>query len=222
MMKFALLAAVSLFTGCASITDGTSQTIVVSVTPREARCIATRDSIELSSFNGKNPMLTVSKGARDILITCKLLGYDDATSRLVSKTQTEGMMSVLFLDLGVTDMITGAMWKYPSNVSILLEPSGSTLETAASVIAKPAVLQPPAVTAATPSAGPVGVAIVKPAPQGQDGYNAERLSESRACNPSPKATLTNKGPGVETYTVMCSSGDSLTVRCEWGNCRALK
>ena len=130
MMKFALLAAVSLFTGCASITDGTSQTIVVSVTPREARCIATRDSIELSSFNGKNPMLTVSKGARDILITCKLLGYDDATSRLVSKTQTEGMMSVLFLDLGVTDMITGAMWKYPSNVSILMEPSGSRMRSA--------------------------------------------------------------------------------------------
>ena len=102
-------------------------------------------------------------------------------------------------------------------------PAPTLIQLPSPVVVAP-VQAPGASIAAMPVAGPgvATLASVKPAPQGQDGYNAERLSESRACNPSPKATLTNKGPGVETYTVMCSSGDSLTVRCEWGNCRALK
>lgn len=57
---------------------------------------------------------------------------------------------------------------------------------------------------------------------GQESYQVERMLSVKACNAQPRALLTNKGPGFETYTVACSAGDSLTVRCEVGACRVLR
>lgn len=53
-------------------------------------------------------------------------------------------------------------------------------------------------------------------------YQAERLPEVKACNASPTAKLIGRGPGMESYSVACSNGDLLSVRCEFGNCRVLK
>jgi hypothetical protein len=39
----------------------------------------------------------------------------------VSKTETAGIVGGAMLDLGITDMMTGAMWAYPNDVSIVLE-----------------------------------------------------------------------------------------------------
>lgn len=59
-------------------------------------------------------------------------------------------------------------------------------------------------------------------PAGQDSRNVERIAKSQACHADPKARLTAKGPGFETYAVACSNGDSWTYRCEFGNCRKLQ
>lgn len=105
--------------GCASITDGTSQTLIFNITPTEARCGLSRDGTELGSVMGRQNTLSVSKGSKDILLTCKADGYLQYTQRLVSTTQTAGATGVL-IDFGITDMITGAMWKYPGDVSIVM------------------------------------------------------------------------------------------------------
>jgi hypothetical protein len=74
----------------------------------------------------------------------------------------------------------------------------------------------------------LGAAIATPTatapagPAGQFSYQAERLAEVKACNAIPSAKLAGKGPGVENYTVACSNGDFLSVRCEFSNCRVLK
>jgi hypothetical protein len=111
----------ALLAGCASITDGTSQTIIFALTPAEAICQLTRDGAELGSVSGKQNTITVGKGAKDIIVACKADGYGLKTQRLISKTQAAGIVGGVFLDLGITDMLTGAMWKYPSDVSIVLE-----------------------------------------------------------------------------------------------------
>jgi hypothetical protein len=36
----------------------------------------------------------------------------------------------------------------------------------------------------------------------------------------PMATLVDKGPGYERHSIPCSNGQTLAVRCEFGNCRA--
>ena len=221
--RYGALACAALLTGCASITDGTDQTLIVSVTPKEARCVVERNTVELGSVSGTQSTITVTKGAKDILITCKAAGYDDKVARLVSSTQTAGMMSFLFLDLGITDMVTGAMWKYPSSTSIALERNAATA---------PAV---PAAAAATPQLIPaIGPAVAQPVvvvpvstagplvPGGQDSFQVEKLAREQGCNPNSRAALTAKGPGFELYTLQCSDTVTWSVRCEYGQCRVLR
>ena len=58
---------------------------------------------------------------------------------------------------------------------------------------------------------------------GIHSHTVERLPDVLACNAQPAPRLTaSQGNSLETYTVACTGGDVLSVRCEWGNCRALK
>ena len=57
---------------------------------------------------------------------------------------------------------------------------------------------------------------------GEDTINAERVAKEQSCAVAPRAALVAKGPGFETYSAVCTSGDTMMVRCEFGNCRALK
>lgn len=56
----------------------------------------------------------------------------------------------------------------------------------------------------------------------RDAYSAERLAKAKQCHPAPISKLSAKGPGFETYNVACTNGDTMTIRCEFGNCRALQ
>jgi hypothetical protein len=120
---FAVIFAVAAFsTGCASITQGTSQTITFNLEPKEINCVATRDGDgQLGTLTYNNSNLTVSKDKDDIIVSCKAPGHKPKTVKLVSSTQAAGVVGGFFLDLGITDMITGAMWKYGDSVNIALE-----------------------------------------------------------------------------------------------------
>jgi hypothetical protein len=120
-----LIAAVSLV-GCASITKGTSQTIIFNIEPKGTTCVATRDGDgEIGSVSTSNNTLKVSKDKDDIVVKCSAPGYKQKVTRLVSKTETAGVVGGAFIDLGITDMMTGAMWAYPNDVSIVLEKEGA-------------------------------------------------------------------------------------------------
>ena len=108
-------------TGCASITQGTNQVISFSIDPQEAKCaIVNKDNATLGSVSGKSNLLQVSKGAGDLIANCTAEGYEQKTTRIVSSTQTAGVLGVA-IDLGIVDMLTGAMWKYPDHVSIAMD-----------------------------------------------------------------------------------------------------
>ena len=57
---------------------------------------------------------------------------------------------------------------------------------------------------------------------GKFSFEAERLAKINGCSQTPKADLTWKGPGAEIFSVSCSNGDVLSIRCDFGNCRSLK
>ncbi len=119
------MAAMSLV-GCASITKGTSQTIIFNIEPKGTTCVATRDGDgEIGSISTSNSTLKVSKDKDDIVVKCSAPGYKQKVTRLTSKTQTAGVVGGAFIDLGITDMMTGAMWAYPTDVSIVLEKEGA-------------------------------------------------------------------------------------------------
>lgn len=65
------------------------------------------------------------------------------------------------------------------------------------------------------------VVMMKPRRTGVDTYNVETLAKAGRCNLQPRAELTAKGPGYETYNVPCDNGATWAVRCEFGKCRVL-
>lgn len=115
------LAAVTFLSGCASITQGTTQVISFSIDPSEAKCsIVNKDNATLGTVSGKSNLLQVSKGAGDMIANCVADGYENKTTRIISSAQTAGVIGVA-IDFGITDMLTGAMWKYPDHVSIVMD-----------------------------------------------------------------------------------------------------
>lgn len=65
-------------------------------------------------------------------------------------------------------------------------------------------------------------ATSRPVAVGSDTLQAENYARGQSCNANPRAALVTKGPGYETFSVDCSSGDPILVRCEFGNCRTLR
>ncbi len=80
---------------------------------------------------------------------------------------------------------------------------------------------PPPPAEPSPGAWPTGWARTTIA-VGVDGFSAQQLARAQSCSAQPVAALAAKGPGFETYTVACDSGDALAIRCEFGNCRLLR
>ena len=86
----------------------------------------------------------------------------------------------------------------------------------------PSSVAPPAVTSPPTGADVSNAPVVAAHPSGKDAFQAEHLPAAKACSSQPRAVLSAKGAGFETYMVACSNGDTLAVRCEFGNCRALR
>ena len=112
---------VIMMASCASITQGTSQTLTFNLEPKEINCQVTRDGDgTIGSVTYQNSSLTVSKDKDDIIVSCKAEGYKPKVVKIVSSASAAGVTGVL-LDFGITDMITGAMYKYPDSHNIALE-----------------------------------------------------------------------------------------------------
>lgn len=77
--------------------------------------------------------------------------------------------------------------------------------------AAPDVSQPLPPTSRAPSA-----------PATKYGYAAEKLARDQRCIAPNPPTLVSSGPGFETFSVACTVGDPLLVRCEFGACRVLQ
>lgn len=131
------------------------------------------------------------------------------------------LMGLGGITIGISvDSGTGAGFNYPTNMKVdMCKNAGA--ETAAS----PATPTPAATSIPV---SPVYEPQQKTAPgpsvprESKWVFDAERLARTSGCADRPAATLSGKGPAVETYSFQCSNGDVLSVRCEYGNCRALR
>lgn len=123
MNKFtiATIAAVASLSGCATITQGTQQAISFKLEPKEAICDIMRvGDGKLGRVNGTSNTIFVGKDKDDIVVTCNAEGYEQSTTKVVSGATGAGVTGVL-IDFGITDMITGAMYRYPEEVTIVLQ-----------------------------------------------------------------------------------------------------
>lgn len=109
-------------TGCATITQGTQQAISFKLEPKDTICEVSRvGDGKLGRVSSSSSTIFVGKDKDDIIIVCNAAGYEQSTTKVVSGATGAGVTGVL-LDFGITDMITGAMYRYPEEVTIALSP----------------------------------------------------------------------------------------------------
>jgi len=112
--------------GCASITQGTSQVIAFEMNPPQTKClIYGGDGSLIATVISTASNSKISKGSTDLIANCRADGYRDLKVSIKSTAQPIGIFGIL-IDLGITDMLTGAMWSYPDKIAITLTPVSST------------------------------------------------------------------------------------------------
>ena len=122
--KLGFAFAASALSGCASIVEGTTQEIFISLTPESAACDGYRDEMIVGSYAPATKSMKVSKSRNDLVIRCKAPGYRDKDVRLVSEASGWGVAGALTLDFGLVDYATGALNKYDASIQIVMEREG--------------------------------------------------------------------------------------------------
>lgn len=118
----------SLLNGCATVTQGTQQAISFKLEPPSTLCEISRvGDGKLGRVSASSNTIYVGKDKDDIIVTCNAPGYEQSTTKVVSGATGAGVTGVL-LDFGITDMITGAMYRYPEEVTIALSPTKAALQ----------------------------------------------------------------------------------------------
>lgn len=117
------VSSVLLLGGCASMMDGSSQTIHVETTPANATCTVRQDSgAHVTTFRAPGSF-TVPKTWHDLEIVCTKEGVGHA--HLVIESGTDAWTFGNVVTGGSTAVIdwgTGALHKYPAHISLALVP----------------------------------------------------------------------------------------------------
>jgi hypothetical protein len=106
---------------CASIVEGSTQEIFLSVTPAAATCNAAQKGREVGRYSHETMSIIVPKSRNDLFITCTAPGYDNKFVHIVSEASAWGVVGALTLDFGVVDYATGALNKYPGSLTIVMD-----------------------------------------------------------------------------------------------------
>src|SRR3569832_891349 len=118
-----LIALGSMLSGCATIVDGTSQTIAITSSP-DSGAACTLTSSQGTYFVTTPGNVTVHKTKNDLAAVCKKPGYQDTTATIPAKFQATTVGNVLAGGLiGVAvDAASGADYEYPGTFNIPLVP----------------------------------------------------------------------------------------------------
>jgi hypothetical protein len=108
--------------GCASITQGTTQTLMFNLEPKEVRCVLSRDGDgQIGVITQSQNTISVSKDKDDIWVKCVADGYKPSSLKISSSASGAAIGGAVLIDFGITDLATGAFWKYPDQHNISLE-----------------------------------------------------------------------------------------------------
>jgi hypothetical protein len=113
-----------LVVGCATIVEGTDQTVTVTTTPSGAICELKQNDQTIAVVNPSPGSASVSKSKRDISVICSKEGYQGGGATLSSKFQGMTFGNILFGGvIGVAvDAGSGAMHEYQPSVHVTLIP----------------------------------------------------------------------------------------------------
>ena len=143
-MKLMSLAAVAalgvLASGCASIVEGTTQSVAITSSPQDAKCILTNSEGTWYVTTPGNAQVHKTKNNLDVV--CAKSGFRDGHRTIESSFNAVTVGNLVAGGVGglVIDAATGADFNYPPEVNIQLEPDNSAPQanaTAPSVVTAP-------------------------------------------------------------------------------------
>ena len=106
--------------GCATIVEGTDQTMYFTISPEEAVCTLSQKGHSIATIGNGGGQITVPKSKGDIAVDCTAEGYQRQRVSLESSASGWGVVGCIFIDLCITDYATGALNKYQDSVMITL------------------------------------------------------------------------------------------------------
>jgi hypothetical protein len=114
--------------GCATIFSGTTQTINVQVVDENtnkvipnARCNITDGKGRVYAVSSNPATITVTKGQGALDTRCKAAGYRQKQVGVGESFNAWTVANVLFWPGLLVDAATGAVQKYPSHITVLME-----------------------------------------------------------------------------------------------------
>lgn len=127
MRKLLLLPVLGLLlltSACASIVEGTTQTVTVSTDPSGAICELRRNGATVAVVNPTPGSVTLDKSRDHVSVECEKEGHQPAADSLASGFQGMTFGNILFGGfVGVAiDASSGAMHKYPPAITVVLPP----------------------------------------------------------------------------------------------------
>ncbi len=141
MKDLSILALVALLPACATLVEGTSDTVTLSTNPAGAACTIDRNGQRVGAVPTTPGSVRIGKSRHDLNVTCTKEGYQPATTTASSRFTGATFGNVLAGSVGVVvDAASGANNRYPPDVRLDLAEN-------------PAL--PPAPLAQTPAPGPL-------------------------------------------------------------------
>lgn len=128
VMSFSVLAASIAISGCATIVQGTTQSVSITTEPADgAKC-------ELRNSEGVWYLMSpgsavVHKTKNDLAVTCKKDGYDDATLTVPSKfgaTTAGNIIAGGIIGIGI-DAASGANYHYSPSTAVQMKPRSAVI-----------------------------------------------------------------------------------------------
>ncbi len=125
MRRFAALLSIVALPGCATMMEGTGQSVSVATTPAGATCEMDRAGTKLGMVNPTPGSLRIDKSKNDLDVTCSKPGYQQARTSTSPKFVGTTFGNIVFGGLiGVAvDAATGANYEYPSEIKVELAPA---------------------------------------------------------------------------------------------------
>lgn len=149
-MRLSLLAMISIaLSGCATIVNGSNQSVTVSTDPPGASCVLSRQGETVGAIAATPGSVQVSKSKNDVDVTCQKAGFVTAS---VAKSPSFGGATFGNILAGglvgaVVDAASGANYTYPSEIHVPMAASQPAL---AALPAVPALMPTATSTTAAP------------------------------------------------------------------------
>lgn len=157
-LKFAVALAASLPLGaCATVIEGTSQSVTLNTNPPGAECHLTREGKEIGAIAQSPGSVRIDKSKNDITATCTKDGYQQTAVTTSPKFvgTTFGNIVLGGVVGAVVDASSGANYSYPDAIQVVMTPASPPVAAAPVASTAPQVI-PASASAEAPPVSPTG------------------------------------------------------------------